>query len=115
MLRFMAPLWPDNLFYLVQSNVAGLVLAWSGSATDIAQLGALSRLMQIVGVFLTVVNHTIVLPYVSRGGSVKHLRRRGMICLSLLGSAVLSALALTWAFPVPFLLVLGPSYDALRA
>jgi O-antigen/teichoic acid export membrane protein len=114
LLRYMAPLWPENLYYLAQGNIAALVLAWFGTHSQVAELGALTRLVQIV-MILAILNRFLVQPYVARHQSVEDFRHRAARVLGVYfgGAAILPLLA--WLFPEPFLLILGSQYQHLTA
>lgn len=113
LLRYMYPLWPENIFYLVQGNVVLLILGWFGSHDVVAEVGALSRLVQIVTV-LAVLNRVWAFPYVSRFRSASDLRKRGLIVIGMFVLAGLPFLLLAWLYPKPFLMLLGAQYEHLR-
>jgi O-antigen/teichoic acid export membrane protein len=114
LLRYMAPLWPENIYYLLQGNIAALVLAWVGTRSQIAELGALTRLVQIV-MILAILNRFLVQPYVSRYQSGDDFRRRVVRVLGVYFGGAAALLLVAWLVPEPFLWVLGPHYQHLTA
>jgi O-antigen/teichoic acid export membrane protein len=114
LLRYMAPLWPENLYYLVQGNIAALVLAWVGTGSQVAELGALTRLVQVV-MILAILNRFLVQPYVSRHQSAADFRHRVVRVLGVYFGAAAVLLLLAWLFPEPFLWILGRQYQHLTA
>lgn len=112
-LRYMYPLWPENIFFLVQGNVVLMILAWFGSHAVVAEMGALSRLVQITSV-LTVLTRVWAFPYVSRFQSVDDLRKRGLLVIGMFMLAGAPFVLLAWIFPQPFLMLLGNQYEHLR-
>ena len=112
LLRYMAPLWPENLYYLIQGNVAVMVIAWVGGHSQVAELGALTRLVQIV-MILAILNRFLVQPYVARYNSLRDFRHRSLQVLSVYAAGSMLLLLLVWLAPQPFLLVLGAQYQHL--
>jgi hypothetical protein len=108
----MAPLWPENLYYLMQGSIALLVLAWFGTHAQVAELGALTRLVQVVTI-LGILNRLLVQPYVSRYHSQEDFRNRTLRVLGVYAAGGSLLLLLAWLFPQPFLLILGSQYTHL--
>lgn len=112
LVRFMWPLVPGIAYYLVQGQVATLLLASAGITTAVAEVGALGRLGQIVAV-LGWFNGFFVQPYfariVERG---QFLRRLGQLGALLAAMVALITGSAVWA-PDLWLLLLGPNYGAL--
>lgn len=112
LLRYMVPLWPENLYYLAQGNIAVMAIAWLGGHSQVAELGALTRLVQIV-MILSVLNRFVVQPYVARYDSLRDFRHRSLQVLSIYAGGSMLLLLLAWLAPQPFLLVLGAQYQHL--
>lgn len=112
LLRYMAPLWPENLYYLIQGNVALLVLAWVGTHSQVAELGALTRLVQVV-MILGILNRFLVQPYVARYRSQDDFRKRTLQVLGVYAAGGVFLLLFAWLLPQPLLMILGSQYAHL--
>jgi O-antigen/teichoic acid export membrane protein len=112
LLRYMAPVWPENLYYLVQGNVALLVLAWVGTHSQVAELGALTRLAQVV-MILGILNRFLVQPYVARYRSQDDFRERTLQVLGVYAAGGMFLLLFAWLLPQPLLMILGSQYAHL--
>jgi O-antigen/teichoic acid export membrane protein len=62
---FCLPLAPGIIYYLLQGNIATAFLWFIGSTTSVAEVGALGRLSQIIGL-ITLLNGFFFLPYFAR-------------------------------------------------
>lgn len=111
---FMKPLLPGIIYYLVQGHVSTFVLALAGTTVAVAEVGALGRLGQIIGV-LTLLNGFFVQPYFARvTDRARFANRAGQMALILgLGFAIVTASSIL--APGAWLLVLGPQYDGLTS
>lgn len=113
LLRFAMPLVPGAIYYMSQSQLSTFVLGLAGATTAIAEVGALGRLAQIVGL-LTLLNGFFVIPYFGRIQDSPIFVRRAT---QLLGLSLLAAflLVMTAVYaPAPWLWILGPQYAGLH-
>lgn len=110
--RFFFPLIPSTLYYAFQGQISIFLISLFGSSTAIAQVGALGRLGQILGV-LGALNGFFVLPYFARIASRELFVKRAALLLGALflfgGILVLSA----YVVPDWWLLILGQHYNDL--
>lgn len=110
-LRFVRPQLPILLFNAMQGQIMILVVAFMGTTSGLADVGALSRLGQLFS-FTPLLLSWIVQPYFARLGADLVLRRwvqvmtGGVACLALVAIA-------GFLFPEPFLWLLGPKYGSL--
>jgi O-antigen/teichoic acid export membrane protein len=109
---FMKPLFPGILYYLVQGQVAIVLLAWAGATVAVAEVGALGRLGQVIGV-LAMLNGFFIQPYFACLLDRRQFARRAaQLGLILAVGCVLVTLSSIVA-PSAWLLVLGPQYRGL--
>jgi len=109
---FMKPLFPGILYYLVQGQVATVLLAWAGATVAVAEVGALGRLGQVIGV-LAMLNGFFIQPYFARVPDRRQFARRTVqLGLILIVGCVLLTVSSIVA-PSAWLLVLGPQYRGL--
>jgi O-antigen/teichoic acid export membrane protein len=112
--HFSLPLVPGIIYYLLQGNIATALLWMLGSTTSVAEVGALGRLGQIIGL-ITLLNGFFLLPYFARVSSRPlFLRRLAQVLLVL--SGICAGLTIsTFLVPDWWLLLLGPSYFNLNS
>ena len=111
MLTFLRPLWPGYIFAALQGQVTVVVIAAVGATQATAQVGALGRLAQVfaIGTAFTVV---LIEPFIA-STPPDQLKQRYLAIVSGLAVATAGASAVAWAFPGPFLAVLGGKYSGL--
>jgi O-antigen/teichoic acid export membrane protein len=112
-IRFLLPTLPSALYFAVQAPLVVWLAATFGASRNIAEVGALSRLGLVVGIFggLTGV---VFLPRLARLGCEREWRTRALqfgavhllVAVSLLAAALLA--------PQPLLWILGESYAGLH-
>lgn len=110
--RLALPNAPSTLFYAIQGQIMLMLITVFGhNASSIANIGALSRLGQILMV-LGPMNAILVEPFFAKLERIR-LRRIYVLSAGLVaaGLAVFSALA--FLFPAAFLWILGPHYRQL--
>jgi O-antigen/teichoic acid export membrane protein len=112
LLTFIYPLFPGALYFLVQGQVATILLSIDGQVNHVAEVGALSRLSQLLA-FFALLNPFWVQPTFARIKARLEFRRRAtqLMTLLTLGSMILVLSSLLW--PTPWLLVLGHQYAGL--
>jgi O-antigen/teichoic acid export membrane protein len=110
--HFSLPLIPGIIYYLLQGNIATALLWMLGSTTSVAEIGALGRLGQIIGL-IALLNGFFLLPYFARISSRSlFLRRLAQVLLVL--SGICAGLTIsTFVVPDWWLTLLGPSYSNL--
>jgi O-antigen/teichoic acid export membrane protein len=112
-LRYLLPTLPSALYFSIQGPLTIWLAATFGSARNIAEVGALSRLGMIVGLFSTLIA-VVFLPRLARITDERHYRTR---CLQFGGLLIVIAGALLAAaalFPGLLLQVIGQSYSGLH-
>lgn len=112
-LRYLLPTLPSALYFSIQGPLTVWLAASFGSARNIAEVGALTRLGMIVGLFSTLTT-VVFLPRLARITDERHYRTRCLqfgALLALIAGALLTAAAF---FPGLLLQVLGQSYSGLH-
>lgn len=110
--KFVIPLVPGVIYYLVQGQIATFLLSLHGYTTAVAETGALTRLGQLLA-FLSPAFGFFVQPHFARIANRSEFKRKLFhVCMLF---SVFSSLILLSAFLLPhaWLLVLGPKYDQL--
>jgi O-antigen/teichoic acid export membrane protein len=103
---------PLVLYGILQSTVSSLIVGAFGTASAMADVGALTRLSLVLALFDRVIG-TVFIPRIAR---MPRSRFRGQV-FAFLGFyfAMMALLALTaWLAPEVWILLLGPHYTAQR-
>ena len=111
--RLAMPNMPSVIFYAIQGQITLMLITVFGhGTTSVADVGALSRLSQILVLF-SQMNPILVEPFFARLQAGR-LKRTYVLTLAIVvvASSVFSAIA--FLFPEIFLWVLGPKYKELR-
>ena len=111
--RYVLPTLPSALFFSVQAPLVVWLAATFGEARNVAEVGALSRLGLVVGLFSGLIG-AVFLPRLANVTDDVLYHRRCLqygLLLALVALALLAAAAL---LPDLFLLVLGPHYRGLH-
>jgi O-antigen/teichoic acid export membrane protein len=111
--RYVLPTLPSALFFSVQGPLVVWLAATFGEARNVAEVGALSRLGLVVGLFSGLIG-AVFLPRLTNVTDDALYHRRCLqygLLLALVALALLAAAALV---PDLFLLVLGPHYRGLH-
>jgi hypothetical protein len=100
------------IFYLLQGQLAIVLISIFGKTENIAEIGALSRLAAIFSILGAIISN-IIAPRYARYSAPESLRSRflQMAASSILLGSVLTVLAIS--FPSQLLLLLGPQYKNL--
>lgn len=112
-LRYLLPTLPSALYFSIQGPLTIWLAATFGAARNIAEVGALTRLGMIVGLF-SGLSSVVFLPRLARITDARHYLLR---CLQFGGVLLALALALSTGaalFPGALLSVLGESYSGLH-
>jgi O-antigen/teichoic acid export membrane protein len=110
--HFVGPLIPAIVYYIVQGQLSIFLLSAFGHATEVAEVGALSRLSQIVGL-LIMLNPFLIQPFFARIDEKSvFIYWANVVFISWL---VFASVCIGTAFWVPkwWLFVLGASYSGL--
>jgi hypothetical protein len=110
--HLMTPALPGLVFTAFQGQITIFLVATFGDTTGIAQIGALARFGQFFAIFAAL-NQVLVGP---RFAQLPPERILGRTMQAVVVAAAFGALVsgLAFAFPEPFLLLLGHSYANLR-
>ena len=107
--RYIVPLVPEHLYFLIQGQISFLILAYCGMQSAVAELGALSRLSLLISAF-SVLNTGVFQPFVARHRSCRDYLLRA--CGVLAFWSILAGCVLTFSIVAPNVLVtvLGARY-----
>jgi hypothetical protein len=105
-------LYANHIFFCVQGQIATWIISFTSGVTEIADIGALSRLTVFFSIFGSMF-HYVVLPSVASTRCPLQVRTK--FVLSIVGTlaAVLLVIAVAWVLPSPFLWILGVGYAHL--
>jgi len=112
-LRYLLPTLPAALYFATQGPLVVWLSATFGKTRSIAEVGALSRLGLVVGLFSGLTG-IVFLPRLARIADERLYRRRFLqfgAALLAVGLAILGTAAIS---PGTFLLLLGPHYRGLQ-
>lgn len=111
-LRYLLPTLPSALYFSIQGPLVVWLAATFGASRNIAEVGALTRLGMLIGVFSGLTG-VVFLPRLARITDDRLYRARalqfGAVQLGLASSLLVAA----WALPGPLLWVLGSQYAGL--
>jgi O-antigen/teichoic acid export membrane protein len=110
-LNYILPAIPTFIFAAFQSQIALFLVNAFGHTANVAQVAALGRLSQLF-VVLTTFNLIILEPRIARLSREKLLRTYLQLILFASGFC-LSVVVLAFAFPAPFVWLIGPKYRNL--
>jgi O-antigen/teichoic acid export membrane protein len=110
--KFIVPLVPGIIYYAIQGQIAIFLLSLYGYANSVAEVGALGRLGQILGV-LMLLNPFLIQPYFARIHGKSTFVARTLLVIGAL--VLVSLLFLGSAYLVPgwWLFILGEQYNHL--
>ncbi len=112
-LRYLLPTLPSALYFSVQGPLVVWLAATFGETRNIAEVGALTRLGLVVGMFSTL-SSVVFLPRLARITDERAWRARYFQFGGTLCAIALALLAGAALFPGPLLWVLGASYSGLH-
>lgn len=112
LLRFSKPLIPVVVYYLLQGQLALLLLGLAGATNAVAEVGALGRLGQVLGV-LGMVNGFFIQPYFSRIVDLRIFIKRAAQVIALLFLVIAIITSSTLILPDFWLAILGQNYRSL--
>jgi O-antigen/teichoic acid export membrane protein len=111
-LHYLLPTLPSALFFSVQGPLTVWLAATFGATRNIAEVGALSRLGLIVGIFSSLTG-VVFLPRLAQIADEHVWRTRYLQFGGALLAVALTLLAAAALLPGPFLWILGASYAGL--
>lgn len=109
---FVRALYANHLFFCVQGQIATWIVSFTSGVTEIADIGALSRLTVFFSIFGAIF-HYLVLPNVASTQCPRLVRTKFIVSSTGTFGSVLLVIAAAWLFPYPFLWILGGSYSHL--
>lgn len=109
--NYILPAVPTFIFAAFQSQIALFLINAFGQTVNLAEVAALSRLAQLF-VVLSTFNIIVIEPRIARLSRNKLLRTYLLLALLPCGLC-LSVAPLAFAFPAPFLWLIGPKYSNL--
>ena len=111
-LRYLLPTLPSALYFSIQGPLVVWLSATFGTARNIAEVGALSRLGMVIGLFSNL-SGIVLLPRLSRIADEGLYRMRFIQFGVLLAAVALSLYGAVLAFPHALLALLGEHYAGL--
>lgn len=112
-LRYLLPTLPSALYFAIQSPLIVWLAATFGDTRNIAEVGALTRLGLVVGMFSTL-SGVVFLPRLARIADERVWRARYLQFGGALAAIALALLAGAALFPGALLWILGESYSGLH-
>lgn len=112
-LRYLLPTLPSALYFAVQGPLSIWLAATFGATRNIAEVGAVSRLGLIVGIFSSL-SSVVLLPRLARITEERQWRIRAVQSGGLLLGVALLLFAAAALFPAQFLWILGEGYSGLH-
>lgn len=110
--RLAMPNIPSSLFYAIQGQVTLMLITVFGHNSDsVANIGALSRLGQILA-FFSQMNPILVEPFFAKLPAAR-LKRTYLMAVGLVTVFAAGFASLAFLFPSVFLWILGPHYSQL--
>jgi hypothetical protein len=109
---FVRALYPNFVFSCVQGQIATWIISFTSGVTEIADIGALSRLTIFFSIFGAMF-HYMVLPNVASTKCPVLVRTKFIFSIFATLGAVVLVLVASWLMPGPFLWILGGSYSHL--
>jgi O-antigen/teichoic acid export membrane protein len=112
-LRYLLPTLPSALYFSLQGPLVIWLAATFGATRNIAEVGALTRLGMVVGLFSSL-SSVVFLPRLARIGDERAWRARYFQFGGALAAIALALLAAAAIFPGALLWVLGQRYSGLH-
>lgn len=114
LINFIKPLLPGVIYYLLQGQISTFLLGLYGATRAIAEVGALGRLGQVIGIVM-LVNGFFIQPYFARitDHGLYALRTLQLVLLIIIGSGLVTASSILT--PGIWLAILGENYSGLAS
>lgn len=111
--EFVYPLVPGVIYFLLQGQISTAILSLFGYTSSVAEIGALGRLGQVLGLFM-MLNGFFVQPHFAQIRHRKEFIKKASLVIS--GVALLSFIIMASALILPewWLFILGPKYAGLK-
>lgn len=114
MTRTVQRVLPEAIYYSISGQITIWLLSIFGSATAIAEIGALGRIAMVINL-VSILFATLVIPRFARLGDEFKLLIRRFLQVNLLVFLIFSAIVVfVYLFPSQILWVLGPNYSNLE-
>jgi len=111
-LRYLLPTLPSALYFSIQGPLVVWLSATFGAARNIAEVGALSRLGMLVGLFSNL-SAIVLLPRLSRIADERRYRRSCILYGVLLAALAAALYLAVMAYPHALLTLIGQRYAGL--
>ncbi|MCX6840503.1 MAG: hypothetical protein NTX35_22190 [Verrucomicrobia bacterium] len=109
---FVRALYPNFVFSCVQGQIATWIISFNSGLSEIADVGALSRLAVFFSIFGSLF-HYLILPSLASTRSPVAVRTKFIISMTLISAGITIVAVSSWLFPEPFLWILGRGYSHL--
>lgn len=104
---------PASIYFCIQGQLNVLLLGYFGSATQVAQLGALGRISALLMVAQSVFS-SIIMPRYAVLKDKADMQRKYVLAVSAFLALIAAFLCVVWLFPGAVLSVLGGQYGGLH-
>ncbi|MBB3260940.1 O-antigen/teichoic acid export membrane protein [Paraburkholderia bannensis] len=104
---------PASIYFCIQGQLNVLLLGYFGSATQVAQLGALGRISALLMVAQSVFT-SIVMPRFAVLKEKADMKRKYVLALAAFLALIAAFLCVAWLFPGVVLSVLGGQYAGMH-
>jgi O-antigen/teichoic acid export membrane protein len=104
---------PASIYFCIQGQLNVLLLGYFGSATQVAQLGALGRISALLMVAQSVFS-SIVMPRFAVLKDKADMKRKYVLALAAFLALIAAFLCVAWLFPGAVLSVLGGQYAGMH-
>ncbi|GAA3985580.1 polysaccharide biosynthesis protein [Mucilaginibacter dorajii] len=113
-LSFVKKILPGAIYYCASGQITIWLISIFGSTTAVAQVGALGRLVMVLGLF-NVLFSTLISPRFARLANDKRILLGNYIKIQIVLFALMALIiTIVWLFPAPILWILGPAYANLK-
>lgn len=113
-LEFVKRILPGAIYYCASGQITIWLISIFGSTTSVAQVGALGRLVMVLGIF-NVLFSTLISPRFARLPNNRKVLLRNYLKIQVILFALMAILIImVWQFSTQILWVLGPAYINLK-
>lgn len=113
LVSFVAKLLPWNLYYIFQGQLSALFLSFFGYTRALANIGALGRIVQMIGI-LAGLHIFFIQPHFGRIQSKYVFLKRSLVVIGALLLLCLTTMGISILFPQTWLSILGHQYANLK-
>jgi O-antigen/teichoic acid export membrane protein len=111
-LRYLAPIVPDTVYYALQGQLVVWLAALAGGSAQVAEVGALTRIGLLFAIPQNLAGSYLVPKLAGRHGEAE-FRTATLRYGAFLVTIAACALVVSWLWPAPFLALLGRDYKDL--